>query len=1035
MKQKNSTIWKAFLSGGAAMLLLAGCVKESAINEKYRPAGTPITFSAATGYENGNGTRTEYSGELYGENPKYERIDWVENDLVTIVYSHGGTTTTSNYVVTDVSGTEDKNSYASVEVAEGQPKLTWGEGEGDHTFYAMYPSNGFGDNTSASLTNNRVQGSIPAVQTLHVKDGKYLPPMEYGYMVAYKQITSGSTESRVTLPFTPVVTAFEFKLQKRSGDTGARKVTGAELMQWDTGRELTLAGTFAFNIMGGDENGAIWGNTGSNGRGKDDSGSGTGMTFSFLEDGISVTFPEGGVSLPAYDSGTYLDFTIFALPVDQTKLILKLIFDDDSSETLHLNDSNGSPHTFAAGKKHVITNRMVPALDFEYVLEHTGTIITLDDGTVVQEVIRNKGTAGATNTAPFNSYRNEVGSTTTSPVPVVFDYAEADDNGLPVRDPVSGEIVWSSTRPEGLSGVSSPVANPGSGTFSARVGEYSPGVVKETVNEFLMHAENLQSRPSVGSSTAPYDLSMHDIHGVERNNRPVTANCYIVDRAGWYMFPIVYGNAIDYTKESASGMAGTLYNNGVNAYAYKDAITPEDNPDVTHTNSSDWIYHNFENFTETSLISTPYVLDDAGSLPSTDVEAVVVWQDVENATYSFIENVAVEDIASSNIFFDPKNSSYKSTVPYIKFQVPEGTIDPDETKEPLERVTGIRQGNAVIAVRLKNAKTIGGTTYDPGTILWSWHIWITDGYDTNGDLKGDGLAPIPVTTHENYGGYTSNIMPVTLGWCDGSTDYYKDRIWYARAKHSYGSSATPIIFRVVQKKAPAKFMFSGTYYQYGRKDPFIPAAGYYKSFVNKAVYSPEGYLLTDGDLDPQTRRENIPFSAPWCIRYPYIAHITGIPCVPTNMWTMSNIHYGPVSKTVYDPCPPGYCIARKGAFMGFTPQGTYVDLGWLDEYDDVVLDINAEDRTGDGIITGGDFFFEAGWYFYTNTSKDKTLFFPATPRRQSGKIGNEGGYHCIWTGSTVDNMNGSMFCYSEARVRILIQGTDNLYEIRASEEE
>ena len=85
MKQKNTSIGKAFLCGGAAMLLLAGCVKESAINEKYRPAGTPITFSAATGYENGNGTRTEYSGELYGENPKYERIDWVENDLVTIV--------------------------------------------------------------------------------------------------------------------------------------------------------------------------------------------------------------------------------------------------------------------------------------------------------------------------------------------------------------------------------------------------------------------------------------------------------------------------------------------------------------------------------------------------------------------------------------------------------------------------------------------------------------------------------------------------------------------------------------------------------------------------------------------------------------------------------------------------------------------------------------------------------------------------------------------------------------------------------------
>ena len=133
MKQKNTAIGKAFLCGGAAMLLLAGCVKESAINEKYRPAGTPITSSAATGYENGTGTRTEYSGQLYGNTPKYERIDWLSGDPVTITYVHG-TPATSQYQVTEVSGTTDKNSYASVEVASGQTKLTWGEGEGDHTF-------------------------------------------------------------------------------------------------------------------------------------------------------------------------------------------------------------------------------------------------------------------------------------------------------------------------------------------------------------------------------------------------------------------------------------------------------------------------------------------------------------------------------------------------------------------------------------------------------------------------------------------------------------------------------------------------------------------------------------------------------------------------------------------------------------------------------------------------------------------------------------------------------------------------------------
>lgn len=130
---KSDIIRKKAALAGSVLLLLAGCVKESAINEKYRPAGTPITFSAATGYENGTGTRTEYSGQLYGDNPAYERIDWVTGDPVTITYVHGSTKT-SQYTVTEVSGNTDRNSYASVEVASGQTKLTWGEGEGDHTF-------------------------------------------------------------------------------------------------------------------------------------------------------------------------------------------------------------------------------------------------------------------------------------------------------------------------------------------------------------------------------------------------------------------------------------------------------------------------------------------------------------------------------------------------------------------------------------------------------------------------------------------------------------------------------------------------------------------------------------------------------------------------------------------------------------------------------------------------------------------------------------------------------------------------------------
>ena len=969
MKQKNTDIGKAFLCGSAAMLLLAGCVKESAINEKYRPAGTPITFSAATGYENGTGTRTEYSGQLYGNTPKYERIDWVADDLVTIVYAHGnGSPIISQYTVTEVSGDTDRNSTASVEVVSGQTKLTWGEGDGDHTFYAMYPSNGFGGNTSAILDGNHVTGSIPAGQTLRLKNGKYLPPMQYGYMVAYKNIVGTSTESRVTLPFTPAVTAFEFKLQKRNDDTGNLKVVRAELTA-----TTPLTGTFAFDITGGDNDGAIWGNMTVN--------NGAGYT-------VSVSFPDGGVPVPE-QGNAFLDFTLFALPVQQTGLQLKLIYTDGSSRILKLNDMPGNtPHVFAAAKKHIITNAAVPGSGFQYVLQHTGATITLDDGTVVQEVVREYDTAGATNTAPFDSYRISDGGTTQTVIPISLEYAEADADGLPMRDGTTGEILWSSTIPSELTSVDAPLADPGSGSLSAHVTEYSSPVVKETVYELLKRSENLKSRPAVGTSSAPYDLSMYDIHGTSRNNQPVTANCYVVDRAGWYMFPIVYGNAIDYTKAEASGTAATLYNNGVNAYAYKDAVTPSANEQR--------VWHGFQNFTGTSLISTPYILDDAG-LVSSDVEAVVVWQDVESATYSFIENVAVTDVSSSNVFYDPAGSDYKTSLPYVKFQVPVGEIDPDETMNPLYRVTGIRQGNAVIAVRLKEDKTFGGTLYDAGTILWSWHIWITDGDDTDGDLMGDGLSSIPLGMYDTP---TWNVMPVNLGWFNESEwTFYRDRIWYVRVSQTSGDRE-PLIFKVVQKKpSTSENGASGAFYQWGRKDPFLPSTG--NANLNKAAYSPVGLSLTTSEREivtaaPTVSNASLSIQNPNIMYHNPANHGWMLWATPNNLWdiTQRGNQDNAVSKTVYDPCPPGYSVPRRYAFRGFTYRKFLGNWTWLTDYDD----FRVADRNGDGTISAAD--YEYGWHFYTTNEKTATIYFPGAGHRDSdnGKI------------SAIRDEDGSWYC-------------------------
>ena len=59
----------------------------------------------------------------------------------------------------------------------------------------------------------------------------------------------------------------------------------------------------------------------------------------------------------------------------------------------------------------------------------------------------------------------------------------------------------------------------------------------------------LQQNAEKGSEDYPFDLSYHNIYG--ESTQQNTANCYVVNAAGWYSFPVVYGNAIkDYSINS-----------------------------------------------------------------------------------------------------------------------------------------------------------------------------------------------------------------------------------------------------------------------------------------------------------------------------------------------------------------------------------------------------------------------------------------------------------------------------------------------------
>lgn len=182
-----------------------------------------------------------------------------------------------------------------------------------------------------------------------------------------------------------------------------------------------------------------------------------------------------------------------------------------------------------------------------------------------------------------------------------------------------------------------------------------------TINK-TEHDAALQNALPKGTADAPYDLSMHTIYGDERT-KPVTANCYVIDAPGWYAFPLVYGNAIDWTKNTTTGNNTTAYY-----------------PSLSGTNFLG-IFQSSE-----GNITSPYITGATSAYP--------FWEDVPS--YGLIANngctlLSQVQAAAKGLTACPCG--------YVMFQVSKSTLT---------------QGNAVIAVS------------NSSNILWSWHIWVTD---------------------------------------------------------------------------------------------------------------------------------------------------------------------------------------------------------------------------------------------------------------------------------------------------------------------
>jgi hypothetical protein len=223
-----------------------------------------------------------------------------------------------------------------------------------------------------------------------------------------------------------------------------------------------------------------------------------------------------------------------------------------------------------------------------------------------------------------------------------------------------------------------------------------------------------------------------------------------------------------------------------------------------------------------------------------------------------------------------------------------------------------QQGNALVAAK-------DGS----GNIVWSWHIWVTKQTFAN-------LTTVATGSHDYQ------LTPVNLGWVgDAESQGYN------------------------------------TYYQWGRKDAFIPSTG--TDNTNHTVYDINGAEVTS----PITYSTTSVGIADNIMNPTTFYNISYKPCNVTyyNLWDAQQTDAGnniatATKKTVYDPCPAGFCVPTGNLYYYIKKVG--VSFEW--------------DSTNKG---------------RNLTSVTPNVFFPASGYRNydSGSVSNVGSYGYCWSAS------------------------------------
>ena len=470
------------------------------------------------------------------------------------------------------------------------------------------------------------------------------------------------------------------------------------------------------------------------------------------------------------------------------------------------------------------------------------------------------------------------------------------------------------------------------------------------------HATNLYSN-SNASQASSLDLSKFSPNGDDHSSKPETANCYIINRTGSYRFPLVYGN-----KSSNGAEASYFVDHTGTTISYskiKDQITAK-NPtaetydDATHRKRTEYTWNITEGSTPISL------------------RAVLVWQDFSGLVNGEYIVPGAEYLGFTVQYSNPGNA-------VVALQARKVTIYQQYVGS--EWVLDTAQGDS-------------GYELGDWETLWTWHIWMTDEVWPNYSSTSDGATNVntqylnnnPVgsgnyignhkVAFEKYDHTTDSILPVNLGWVPQEMEfkYYSKREVYVKLQQvEPATDAAWTVVHILQHAKQPNVRGQGTFYQWGRPTA-LPGYNFTDDpgKTKRTIYFPNEDIFKESDFTVA----NIinPYEA--------IAQPTKLFRVEDQMTTWSsarvddkNVPYWGDTKTVYDPCPPGFKVPHWNIFTGLSLTGLTTSTGTnLNMWEDA----------------GANFY---GGYFFVNphTSREgmdryaQTVYFPATGQYQATK--------------------------------------------------